>query len=83
MYDYVTLAVPMAFLVHAGLASGFRRGEMLGFAAASLLILIFPFVKVPIGPAATLIIAGLICRRVILELRSGTAIEQSLRLRPS
>jgi arabinofuranan 3-O-arabinosyltransferase len=83
MYDYVVLAVPMAFLVHAGLASGFRRGEMLGFAAAGLLILIFPFVKAPIGPVATLIIAVLIGRRVVLELRSGTAVEQSLRLRPS
>ena len=83
MYDYVVLAVPMAFLVHAGLASGFRRGEMLGFAAAGLLILIFLFVKAPIGPVATLIIAVLIGRRVVLELRSGTAVEQNLRLSPS
>jgi hypothetical protein len=32
---------------------------------------------------ATLIIAVLIGRRVVIELRSGTALEQSLRLRPS
>jgi hypothetical protein len=74
----------VAFLVHAGLASGFRRGEMLGFAAASLLILIFPALKAPVGPLAILIIAALIGRRVVLELRRpGAAAGQDLRLRPS
>src|SRR5258708_8123186 len=29
MYDFVTLAVPMAFLVRAGMAEGFMRGEMI------------------------------------------------------
>ena len=42
----ITLAVPMAFLVRAGLATGFLRGEMIGVGAASLLILIFPFVVI-------------------------------------
>jgi hypothetical protein len=69
LYDYVTLAVPMAFLVRAGLATGFLRGEMIGVGAASLLILIFPFVVVPIGPLAILIVAALIGRRTLLELR--------------
>jgi len=69
LYDYVTLAVPMAFLVRAGLATGFLRGEMIGIAAASLLILVFPFVVVPIGPLAILIVAALIGRRTLLELR--------------
>jgi hypothetical protein len=66
LYDYVTLAVPMAFLVRAGLATGFLRGEMIGVGAASLLILIFPFVVVPIGPLAILIVAALIGRRTLL-----------------
>lgn len=69
LYDYVTLAVPMAFLVRAGLAAGVLRGEMIGIAAASLLILVFPFVVVPIGPLAILIVAALIGRRALLELR--------------
>ncbi len=83
MYDYVTLAVPMAFLVHAGLTAGFRRGDVIGFAATSLLILIFPLLKAPIGPLAILIIAVLIGRRIFYELRSSTVVEQSLRLSPS
>jgi glycosyl transferase family 87 len=69
LYDYVMLAVPMAFLVRAGLATGVLRGEMIGIAAASLLILIFPFVVVPIGPLAILIVAALIGTRVLRELR--------------
>jgi hypothetical protein len=69
LYDYVTLAVPMAFLVRAGLVTGFLRGEMIGVGAASLLILIFPFVVVPIGPLTILIVAALIGRRTLLELR--------------
>jgi Glycosyltransferase family 87 len=66
LYDYVTLAVPMAFLVRAGLSTGFLRGEMVGLGAASLLILIFPFVVVPIGPLAILLVAVLIGRRTFL-----------------
>jgi glycosyl transferase family 87 len=66
LYDYVTLAVPMAFLVRAGLSTGFLRGEMVGLGAASLLILIFPFVVVPIGPLAILLVAVLIGRRTFV-----------------
>jgi arabinofuranan 3-O-arabinosyltransferase len=73
LYDYVTLAVPMAFLVRAGLANGFQRGEMIGIAAASLLILIFPFLVVPIGPLAILIVAVLIGKRTLRELRPNAS----------
>ena len=59
----------MAFLVRAGLATGFLRGEMIGVGAASLLMLIFPFVVIPIGPLAILIVAALIGKRTLLELR--------------
>jgi hypothetical protein len=68
MYDFVTLAVPMAFLVRAGMVEGFLRGEMIGLGAASLLILVFPVVQVPVGPAAILAVAVLIGRRVVLQL---------------
>jgi arabinofuranan 3-O-arabinosyltransferase len=73
LYDYVMLAVPMAFLLRAGLATGFLRGEMIGLGAASLLILIFPFVVVPIGPLAILIVAALIGRRTWIEPRPNAA----------
>jgi hypothetical protein len=36
---------------------------MLGLAVASLLILIFPFVKAPVGLAAVMLVALLIARR--------------------
>jgi hypothetical protein len=65
IYDLVALAVPMAFLVRLGLNHGFLRGEMIGLAAASLLIGMFPLVKAPIGLAATLIVACLIGRRTL------------------
>jgi hypothetical protein len=63
IYDFPVLAVPMAFLVRCGLDGGFRRGELAGLAAASALILVFPFVTVPTGLAATLIVAALVLRR--------------------
>ena len=70
MYDLVMLAVPMAFLVRAGLRGQFLRGEMTALGAASLLVLLFPLVKLPLGPLATVIVALLIGRRIWLEVRS-------------
>jgi arabinofuranan 3-O-arabinosyltransferase len=64
VYDLVVLAVPMAFLVYIGRNSGFMRGEPAGLLAAGLLILIFLFIKIPIGLAAVLIVAALVVRRV-------------------
>jgi hypothetical protein len=68
LYDFVALAVPMAFLVRAGLAAGFMRGDMIALAAASLVIMIFPFVKLPIGPLAIVIVVLLIARHTWFEL---------------
>jgi arabinofuranan 3-O-arabinosyltransferase len=65
LYDLVVLAVPMAFIIRAGVASGELRGEMLIIDLASLLILIFPLVTAPVGLAAILLIAGLIIRRAL------------------
>ncbi len=64
-YDLVVLAVPLAFLWRAGRANGFLTHEMTGIGIACLLILIFPFVKAPVGLAAVLVVAGLIARRAI------------------
>jgi arabinofuranan 3-O-arabinosyltransferase len=64
-YDLVVLAVPLAFLFRLGRARGFLPHEMAGIALASLLILIFPFVKAPVGFAAVLVVATLIARRTL------------------
>jgi hypothetical protein len=66
MYDLVALAVPMAFLLCASRNAGDLPGELIGLAAASLLILIFPLVKAPVGLAAVLIIAALTARRALI-----------------
>jgi arabinofuranan 3-O-arabinosyltransferase len=66
VYDLVALAVPVAFLVQAGLAGGFLRGErwvLLGGAA----LLLFPAcigIILPVGPPLLAALAGLIVRRV-------------------
>ncbi len=63
MYDVMVLAIPIAYLVRLGLASGFRSYELpaLGFAAA--LIVIFIFFGIPVGFVATLIVGGLVLGR--------------------
>jgi arabinofuranan 3-O-arabinosyltransferase len=74
LYDLVALAVPMAFLIRIGLRTGFLRGEVVGFGASSLLIFVFPLVKVPLGPPAILIIAGLIARRTLLQRQANARV---------
>jgi Glycosyltransferase family 87 len=63
LYDLVVLAVPLAFLFRFGRARGFLPHEMAGIGFACLLVLIFPFVKAPVGFAALLVTAALIARR--------------------
>ncbi|MGD0026784.1 MAG: glycosyltransferase family 87 protein, partial [Xanthobacteraceae bacterium] len=64
-YDLVVLAVPLAFLFRLGRARGFLAHEVAGIGLACLLILIFPFVKAPVGFAAVLVVAALIARRAL------------------
>ena len=64
IYDFVILAVPMAFLVHAARTGGFLPGEVTGLALASMLIVLFLGVMAPFGLAAAAIVAALIVRRV-------------------
>lgn len=64
-YDLVVLAVPLAFLWRRGRARGFLNHELAGIALACLLVLIFPFVKAPVGFAAVLLVAALIARRAL------------------
>jgi arabinofuranan 3-O-arabinosyltransferase len=65
MYDVVVLAVPLAYLIRLGRSRGFLPHELSAMGFVCLLILIFPFVKAPVGFAAVLIVAGLIARRVL------------------
>jgi len=65
LYDLVVLAVPLAFLFRLGRTHGFAPYELTGIGIASLLVLIFPFVKAPTGLAAVLVVAALIARRVL------------------
>jgi arabinofuranan 3-O-arabinosyltransferase len=72
IYDLVVLAVPLAFLFRLGRARGFFPQEMAGIGVACLLILIFPFVKVPVGFAAILVVAALVARRAAVSLAGNT-----------
>jgi len=72
-YDLVVLAVPLAFLFRLGRAHGFLRCELAAIGLACLLVLIFPFVKAPVGFAAALIIAALIVRRALVPQNSDVA----------
>src|SRR5580704_2170228 len=81
-YDLVVLAVPIAFLLRLGDARGYLPKdspknlpkelpkhlpkELIGIGIACGLILVFPFVKFPVGLAALLLIAALVARRIVL-----------------
>ena len=71
-YDLVVLAVPLAFLFRLGHVRGFLPHEMAGIGVACLLVLIFPFVKAPVGFAALLVVAALIARRAIVPQSATT-----------
>ena len=67
LYDLVVLAVPLAFLFRLGRTRGFLAYEPVGIGIACLLVLIFPFVKAPVGFAAVLVVAALVARRALLS----------------
>jgi hypothetical protein len=73
MYDLMVLAVPVAFLVRMGLATGFRRYELAALICAFALIVSFTFLGLPVGLGATLIVAGLILGRAGAWWRRGQA----------
>jgi hypothetical protein len=67
LYDMVTIAIPIAFFMALGMSRGFLRYEIPAIAAVMLLVAIFPFVKLPVGLAASLILAALVLRRVAVR----------------
>jgi arabinofuranan 3-O-arabinosyltransferase len=63
IYDFPVLAIPLAFLLRLGLRQGFLPYELSATAAVSGLVLMFPFVAMPTGFAAVVIVAAMIARR--------------------
>jgi len=63
LYDLVVLAIPVALLVRVALKTGFLRSEGIALVIAAALSFSFPFVKLPVGLAATVLVAALIARR--------------------
>lgn len=75
IYDFPILAVPLGFLLRLGVRTGFRNFEVLGVVVAAGLVLLGPFVQLPLGLAANLVVAGMIARRCIDRLSdSGGAV---------
>jgi len=66
LYDMVTMTIPFAFLLGIGLSRGFLRYELAGSVAIMALIALFPFVKLPVGFAASVLLAALIVRRAVV-----------------
>lgn len=65
LYDMVTITIPLAFLVALGMSRGFLRYELAAVAAVMLLLASFPFVKLPVGLFASLLLAALVLRRLL------------------
>jgi hypothetical protein len=65
-YDLVVLAVPLAFLYRLGRRAHFLDYEPGAIVLACALIASFPFVSMPVGFAAVLIVAALIIRRAVV-----------------
>jgi arabinofuranan 3-O-arabinosyltransferase len=64
VYDLAVLAVPTAFLVKEGMASGFRRWEALALVTVSLLPITVLDKTFPVGPIMGAILAAMIAGRV-------------------
>ena len=72
-YDLVALAIPVAFLLRLALTRGFLASEIVGLAAAGVLLLSFPYVQTQVGLAATAIVAVLIIRQIAMRAPAGRA----------
>jgi arabinofuranan 3-O-arabinosyltransferase len=67
IYDFPALAIPLAFLLRLGLRQGFLPYELSAMATASGLVLVFPFLAMPTGFVAMIIVAVMIARRAAAE----------------
>jgi hypothetical protein len=73
VYDLVLLAIPAAYLVRLGLATGFCPAERVLLPAAGVLILSYIVMPAQVGFAAALILAMLIGCRAVAALQAGRA----------
>jgi hypothetical protein len=78
----VAVAVPMAFLLRAGIATRIATYEWIGLGLASLSILLYPAFEAPVGIPALLIVAGLIARRVIDHITAGAPASHEIAATP-
>ena len=65
IYDFVVLAVAVAFLLRLALRQGLAATENLGLLAAGSLLLIYPYARTQAGLAAALIVLALVGRRAL------------------
>lgn len=85
LYDLTVLAVACAFLLRLAIKTGFLPGEALGLALIALMLLILPFLGVPVGLPTAVIAALLIAQRVrnaLAETAVMPPISQPSRLSP-
>jgi arabinofuranan 3-O-arabinosyltransferase len=74
IYDFPVLAIPLAFIMRLGLRDGFLPYELPGIALACGLILAFPFLAIPTGFIAALVVSALIFRRAAAEYRGAARV---------
>jgi arabinofuranan 3-O-arabinosyltransferase len=67
IYDFVVLAVAVAFLLRVALQRGFAASEMVALPFAGALILIYPYAKTQVGLAAALIVMALVTQRALFQ----------------
>lgn len=70
LYDVMVLVVAIGFIARVGLAEGFRRHELPMLGAAFALIIAYQFLGAPTGFGATLLVAGVVVARVVVERRA-------------
>ena len=71
IYDLAVLAVPVAFLLRFTLAHRLAAVEIAGLIVAGALLLSYIVFTIPVGFLATLIVAALIARRILIASPSG------------
>jgi hypothetical protein len=59
------LAIAVAFFLRHATLGGIRTSEYFGLAAMAALLIIFPLVKLPVGLAATFVVAVMIANRCL------------------
>jgi arabinofuranan 3-O-arabinosyltransferase len=73
IYDFPVLAIPLAFIMRMGLRDGFLPHELTAIALTCALILTFPFVAIPTGFVAVVVVTALVARRARAEYRRDSA----------